>query len=130
MARYKKVNLSPRFLAVDLEKQLLPVSFAHAVHYLLENDFALSGFEVLYRNNATGASAYPPKMLLKVILCAYAEGIVSSQGIERLCREHVRYLFCFQSIGTTLAEIGNATSRTSWRQDATTENATIALPPA
>jgi hypothetical protein len=33
MARYKTIDLSPRFLAVDLEKQLLPGSFAHAVHY-------------------------------------------------------------------------------------------------
>ena len=38
MARYKVVDLSPRFLAVDLEKQLLPCSLAHAVHYLLEHD--------------------------------------------------------------------------------------------
>lgn len=28
MARYKAIDTSPRFLAVDLEKQLLPGSFA------------------------------------------------------------------------------------------------------
>ncbi len=39
MARYKIVDLSPRFLAVDLEKQLLPGSFAHVVHHLLDHDF-------------------------------------------------------------------------------------------
>ncbi len=44
MARYKPVDLSPRFLAVDLEKQLLPGSLSHAVHQLLENDFDLPGF--------------------------------------------------------------------------------------
>lgn len=92
MARYKAVDLSPRFLAVDLEKQLLPGSFAHAVHHLLENDFDLSGFDVRYRNDETGAPAYSPGMLLKVILCAYAEGVVSSRGIERLCREHVTFI--------------------------------------
>ncbi|WP_341675113.1 transposase [Niveibacterium sp. SC-1] len=31
-------------------------------------------------------------MLLKVILSAYAEGVVSSRGIERLCREHVTFI--------------------------------------
>jgi hypothetical protein len=31
-------------------------------------------------------------MLLKVILCAYAQGVVSSRGIERLCREHVTFI--------------------------------------
>ena len=48
MARYKLVDLSPRFLAVDLEKQLLPGSFAHAVHHLLDHDFDLSVFDARY----------------------------------------------------------------------------------
>jgi hypothetical protein len=30
MARYKRIDTSPRFLAVDLERQLLSGSFAHA----------------------------------------------------------------------------------------------------
>ena len=59
MARYKVVDLSPKFLVVDLKKQLLPGSFAHAVHHLLEHDFDLSSFDTRYRNDATGASAYP-----------------------------------------------------------------------
>ena len=58
MARYKTIDLSPRFLAVDLEKQLIPGSFAHAVHHLLDRDFDLSGFDARYRNDETGASAY------------------------------------------------------------------------
>jgi transposase len=86
MARYKPVDLSPRVLAVDLEKQLQRGSFAHAVHHLLDHDFDLSSFDARYRNDATGALAYPPGMLLKIILCAHAEGVVSSRGIERLCR--------------------------------------------
>ena len=92
MARYKPIDTSPRFLAVDLRKQLLPGSLAHAVNHLLDHDFDLSGFDARYRNDAAGASAYPPGMLLKVILCAYAEGVVSSRGIERLCREHVTFI--------------------------------------
>ena len=73
MARYKAIDTSPRFLAVDLEKQLLPGSFEHAVHYLLEHEFDLSLFDGRYRNDQNGASAYPPGMLLKVILCVYAQ---------------------------------------------------------
>lgn len=49
IARYKAVDLSPRFQAVDLEKQLLPGSFAHAAHHLLENEFDLSGFDAPQR---------------------------------------------------------------------------------
>ena len=37
MARYKVIDTSLRFLAVDLEKQLLPGSFEHAVHHLLDH---------------------------------------------------------------------------------------------
>lgn len=92
MARYKHIDTSPRFLAVDLQKQLLPGSLAHAVNHLLDHDFDLSGFDARYCNDSAGASAYPPGMLLKVILCAYAEGVVSSRGIERLCREHVSFI--------------------------------------
>ncbi len=92
MARYKHIDTSPRFLAVDLEKQLLPGSLAHAVNHLIDHDVDLSGFDARYRNDAAGAGAYPPGMLLKVILCAYAEGVVSSRGIERLCREHVTFI--------------------------------------
>lgn len=92
MARYKAIDTSPRFLAVDLEKQLLPGSFEHAVHHLLDHEFDLSLFDTRYRNDQSGARAYPPGMLLKVILCAYAQGVVSSRGIERLCREHVTFI--------------------------------------
>jgi transposase len=92
MARYKAIDTSPRFLAVDLEKQLLPGSFEHAVHHLLEHEFDLSIFDTRYCNDLNGATAYPPGMLLKVILCAYAQGVVSSRGIERLCREHVTFI--------------------------------------
>jgi len=92
MARYKAIDASPRFLAVDLERQLLPGSFEHAVHYLLDHEFDLSLFDARYRNDQNGACAYPPGMLLKVIFCAYAQGVVSSRGIERLCSEHVTFI--------------------------------------
>jgi transposase len=92
MARYKHIDTSPRFLAVDLERQLLPGSLAWAINHLLDHDFDLSAFDARYDNDQVGAPAYPPGMLLKVILCAYAEGVVSSRGIERLCREHVTFI--------------------------------------
>ena len=38
MARYKHIDTGPRLLAVDLERQLLAGSFAHAVHDLLDHD--------------------------------------------------------------------------------------------
>ena len=56
MTRYKTIELNPRLLTVDLEKQLLPCRFAHAVHHLLEHDFDLSMLDTRYRTDETGAS--------------------------------------------------------------------------
>ncbi len=92
MARYKHIDTSPRFLAVDLERQLLPGTFEHALHHLIDRELDLSGFDACYGNDRTGAAAYPPGMLLKVILFAYSQGIVSSRGIERACREQVTFI--------------------------------------
>ena len=92
MARYKPIDTSPRFLAVDLQRQLLPGSFEHALNHLLDHEIDLSGFDTRFCNDDTGAAAYPPAMLLKVVLFAYSQGIVSSRGIERACREHVTFI--------------------------------------
>ena len=92
MARYKHIDTSPRMLAVDLEKQLLPDTIEHALNHLLDHEIDLSGFDKRYKNDLVGASAFPPAMLLKVVLFAYAQGIVSSRGIEAACREHVTFI--------------------------------------
>ena len=92
MARYKTIDTSPRFLAVDLERQLLPGTFEHALNHLIDRELDLSSLDARYRNDLTGAAAYPPGMLLKVVLFAYSQGIVSSRGIERACREHVTFI--------------------------------------
>jgi len=92
MARYKHIDTSPRFLAVDLERQLLPGTFEHALNYLIDHESDLTGFDARYCNDLTGAAAYPPAMLLKVVLFAYSRGMVSSREIERGCREHITFI--------------------------------------
>lgn len=59
MARYKHIDTSPRFIAVDLERQLLPGTFEHALNYLIDHEIDLSDFDTRYKNDRTGASAYP-----------------------------------------------------------------------
>ncbi len=53
MARNKPIDTSPRFIAVDLERQLLPGSFEHALHHLIDHELDLSGFDARYRNDQT-----------------------------------------------------------------------------
>jgi transposase len=92
MARYKHIDTSPRFIAVDLQRQLLPGTFEHALNHLLDHELDLTGFDTRFNNDLTGATAFPPAMLLKIILFAYSQGIVSSRGIERACRDHVTFI--------------------------------------
>lgn len=92
MARYKHIDTQPRLVPIDLSRQFLPGTFEHAVNHLLDHAIDLAGFDERFRNDETGAPAYPPALLLKVVLVAYAHGVVSSRGIERLCQEHVTFI--------------------------------------
>ena len=92
MARYKTVDRSPRFLPIVLESQLIPGSFEHALDILVDTEIDLSGLEARFRNDETGAPAYDPAMMLKIVLLAYSRGVVSSRTIERLCRENVLFM--------------------------------------
>jgi transposase len=92
MPRYKRITTEPKLLPVDLARQLLPGTFEHALNYLLDHAVDLSNFDARFHNDATGAPAYPPALLLKVVLAAYAHGIVSSRRIERACREQVTFI--------------------------------------
>src|SRR4051812_43466205 len=43
-------------------------------------------------NDETGAPAYDPAVMLKIVLLAYSRGVISSRAIERLCRENVVFM--------------------------------------
>jgi transposase len=92
MARYKEVDIQPRFLPIDLAHQLLPGTFEHALNHLLDNELDLSDFDARFCNDATGASAYPPALLLKVVLFAYSRGLISSRAMAAACREQVIFM--------------------------------------
>ena len=92
MARFKPVDMSPRFLPVVLEQQIMPGTFEHALHVLIDTEFDLSSLHSKFNNDDTGAPAYDPAVLLKIVLLAYSRGIVSSRAIERACRENVLFM--------------------------------------
>src|SRR5919205_2317327 len=92
MGRFKPVDYSSRFLAVDLGRQLVPGTFEFALHHLLEHEIDLSEIESRYCNQEVGASAYEPRILLKIVLLAYARGILSSRGMEAACRDNVQFI--------------------------------------
>jgi transposase len=92
MARYKDVDGGMKLLAVDLGRQLLPGTFEHALAHLIDQELDLSHFDAHYHNDERGSAAYPLAMLLKVVLFAYSQGILSSRAIERACRDHVTFM--------------------------------------
>lgn len=93
MPRYKPVNLQQdAFVPIRFDKQILPGTFEYALHHLLEHSVDLSAFDALYANDELGARAYHPKILLKIVLFAYARGLIGSRRIERACRENVQFM--------------------------------------
>ena len=91
MARYKRVDMSPRLLPVDLEAQLVAGTFTHALHHLID-ELDLSAFDARYRNDDDGAPAHDPAMLLRAVLLGYSQGVVSSRSLERACRDNILFV--------------------------------------
>ena len=92
MARFKVVDMSPRLLPVILEQQLVPGTFEYALHALIDSEFDLSALGAKFKNDKTGAPAYDPAVMLKIVLLAYSRGMVRSRAIERVCRENVLFM--------------------------------------
>jgi transposase len=118
VARYKMVDRSPRFLPIVLEAQLIPGNFEHALDTLIDTEIDLSRFAKRFRNDDTGAPAYDPAVMLKIVLLAYSRGVVASRRIERLCRENVLFMAIsgdsvpqFSTIAKFIRELGEEAGR-------------------
>jgi hypothetical protein len=69
-----------------------PGTFEHALHHLREHTIDPTPFDARYQNDATGALAYPPGMLLRVVLFADSRGLVSSRAAAGACEEQVPFI--------------------------------------
>ena len=68
MARYKPYSCEGKIqLEVSLKNQLLPGTLEYTINEVVEPELDLSIFESRYHNDATGAPAYHPALLLKII---------------------------------------------------------------
>ena len=93
MANYKTYNYDQMMMVpVVLSQQLMPGTLEYAIHHLVENCIDMSIFNRRYQNDFTGAPAYDPKILLKVILAGYSRGLVHSRKIENACRENIVFI--------------------------------------
>ena len=89
------------FIACDRDQALLlPPSLLdwvpedHLVWTILGavDEMDLSAISGVYRPDGHGRPAYHPAMMVALLLYSYANGNLSSRGIERKCREDVAYM--------------------------------------
>ena len=72
------------FLPINFNKQILPGTFEYTLHNLIDKEIDLSLFYERVHNDETGAPAYDPAILLKIILFAYSCGITSSRDLVHI----------------------------------------------
>ena len=90
MARYKYYSYDQKTLIpIDFKEQILPGTFEYALNHLIDKEFDLSIFDVRYKNDETGAPAYDPAIMLKIVLYAYSRGIIFSRKIEWRCKNNI-----------------------------------------
>jgi Transposase and inactivated derivatives len=93
VARYKSYSYAQgKFIPVYFEKQIIPGTFEYSLNHLVDHELDLSIFDNRYRNEETGATAYDPKILLKIILFAYSRGITTSRRIAQACEENIIFM--------------------------------------
>jgi transposase len=92
MARYKPQDHNSLLLPVVLSEQIIPGSFAFALNYLVDHELDLAPLDARFKNDEVGASAYDPRVMLKIVLLAYSQGLISSRAIERACAVNVQFI--------------------------------------
>jgi transposase len=92
MPRYKPVHRDPLLLPVVLAEQIQPGTFEFALGHLVDHELDVSALDAKFRNDETGASAYDPRVMLKIVLLAYSRGLNTSRRIEAACRQNVVFM--------------------------------------
>src|SRR3989338_6593619 len=82
MARYKEYDYNQsKLIPVYFKDQILPGTFEYALNHIVANELDLSLFPDRYKNDAPGAPAFYPAILLKIILFASSPALPSSRKI-------------------------------------------------
>ena len=82
----------PMLLAPDLRDWLPADDSARWVDDLVEHGLDLSPFYDDY-TEARGAPPYDPRLMLKLLIYGYSNGITSSRELERRCHHDVAFMF-------------------------------------
>lgn len=90
MPNYKPdLSAQAKFIPVDFSQQILPGTFEYALNHIVNHHLDLQPFDAMYQNDHKGAAAYSPAIMLKIILYAYAHGLLSSRRIAKACETNI-----------------------------------------
>ena len=90
MANYKPdLSCQNKFIPINFSQQILPGTFEYALSHIVDNKLDLTRFDTWYHNDARGAAAYPPSVMLKIILFSYSRGLISSRRIAQACATNI-----------------------------------------
>src|SRR3990172_3874132 len=93
MPRFKAYDYDQdKLIPIRFSKQIVPGTFEYTLNYLIDHVIDVSVFAARFANEDTGAPAYDPALLLKIVLYAYSRGIITSRDIEKACRENVIFM--------------------------------------
>src|SRR5690625_4193702 len=89
----KYYNMNQLVLPIDLKVKIQENDIAFIINDLVESipDVAFHSFL-----RKTGRPAYPPRMMLKIILCAYTQSVFSGRKIEALLKDSIRMMWLAQ----------------------------------
>lgn len=87
LAELRFLSLNQLVLPIGLEVKLQENDIAFVV-----NDLVESIPEEAFHYRETGRPSYHPRMMLKIILCAYAQSVFSGRKIEALLKDSIRMM--------------------------------------
>ena len=69
MANYRlDLSCQSMLIPVDFSLQVLPGTFEYALSHIVDKHLDLTPFDDWYNNDKGGAAAYPPSVMLKIII--------------------------------------------------------------
>ena len=90
---YKNYNINQLVLPLNLEIKIQDNDIARHVNNLVES-IPKKAFDKYYKE--TGCPAYHPRMMFKILLCAYSQSVFSGRKIEALLSDSIRMMWLAQ----------------------------------
>jgi Transposase and inactivated derivatives len=110
---YKNYNMNQITLPLETEILIPDNDISKAVHTLVES-MPEDVFDEF--GQSQGASSYHPKMMLKILLCAYSQSAFSGRKIEALLQDSIRMMWLAQNQTPRIERLTDSVRIRRWRR--------------